>query len=75
MTTSEVVRTAFMASMAYNEHELREAFTFDGKAIFGPHIDVHALVSVWDQQDRRPGSPGAWERESLPVGKDWDEEC
>ena len=43
MTTSEVVQTAFAALMAWWEHEAREAFTYKGQAIFGPHLDVEAL--------------------------------
>lgn len=63
MTASEVVRTAFMACLAYEEHELREFFTWRGARVFGPHLDVEALVEVADCEDRRRESRGAWERE------------
>lgn len=63
MTLSEVVRTAFMALQAYEEHELREAFRFDGALVFGPHLSVEALRAVSRHEDRRRDSMGAWEQE------------
>ena len=44
MTDSEIVSTAFLAVMTAMEHETREAFTFKGQAIFGPHFDVHQMA-------------------------------
>ena len=64
MTPSEIVRTAFMAALAYEEHELRESFTYKGVAIFGPHLDVEDLAKRAPAEDRRHGTPGAWEREA-----------
>ncbi len=51
MTVSELVRLAFGAFLAVEEHECREWFKWapHGEAprrIFGPHIDVHALYDV-----------------------------
>lgn len=46
MTDSEVVQTAFLGVMTAVEHETREAFTFCGAAIFGPHFDVDLLVDL-----------------------------
>lgn len=43
---SDVVRTAFGAVLAYNEHETREFFRYRGAQIFGPHGDVEALVQA-----------------------------
>src|SRR4051812_35559338 len=43
MSDSQIVRAMFGALLAFEEHEAREAFTFDGARIFGPHIDVDAL--------------------------------
>lgn len=51
---SEVVKTAWLAVQTAIEHEAREAFRFDGEAIFGPHIDVSALHSVARVHERRP---------------------
>lgn len=44
MTASELVQTALMAVLAFNEHETREMFEYCGMAIFGPHFDVADLV-------------------------------
>jgi hypothetical protein len=46
MTKSEVVQTAFMAYLAWMEHEVRESFKYKGEAIFSPHYDVDALVKL-----------------------------
>lgn len=43
MTDSEIVQTALMAVLAAEEHEARERFTYKGRAVFGPHIDLGAL--------------------------------
>lgn len=61
MTPSEVVRTAFAATLAHLEHELRERFTYKSARVFSPHLDVEELRSVGE--DRRRGSPGAFDRE------------
>lgn len=53
MTKSELVRTIFMACLAFQEHELRERFRYRGMAIFGPHIDVDALAETAEAMDRR----------------------
>ncbi len=46
MTDGELVQTAFKAIMTALEHEARERFTYKGKAIFGPHLDVDKLVEI-----------------------------
>lgn len=56
MTTSEVVLTAWKAVQAAVEHEAREQFLYRGKRIFGPHIDVEALVKASRKIDARKGS-------------------
>lgn len=43
MTNSEVVQTAFMATMAAVEHETREQFLYKGQPIFDPHYDIEQL--------------------------------
>lgn len=53
MTDSQIVRTLFGACIAYEEHEVREAFQFDGKRIFGPHISIDALASIADEIEKR----------------------
>lgn len=59
MTDSEVIATAFKATMTAMEHETRERFLFKGKKIFGPHIDVDALWEVADRTDDRHQPPTA----------------
>lgn len=46
MTDGEVVQTCFMAAKSAQEHELRERFTFQGAAVFGPHFDIYRLVEL-----------------------------
>ncbi len=49
MTEGEVVQTALMACLAAEEHEAREAFRYKGKALFGPHLAVEALLANADE--------------------------
>jgi hypothetical protein len=53
MTDSEIVQLAFGLMKAYEEHEAREGFTYRGKRIYGPHMDVEMLVTVADHLDVR----------------------
>ena len=46
MTDSEIVRTAYKAALAAEEHELQEFFTFMGQPIYRPHMDVYALYAL-----------------------------
>lgn len=43
---SNIVRAVFAAFLAFVEHEAREGFLYRGARVFGPHIDVDALVEV-----------------------------
>jgi len=53
MTPSEVVRTAYKAVLAAVEHEAAERFKFDGRAVYGPHVDVLSLWNVANFKDVR----------------------
>lgn len=53
MCVTEVVRTAFKAVLAAEEHEACENFKYVGAAIFSPHISVDALVMAADEIDTR----------------------
>lgn len=53
MTDGEVVQKALQAFLAFAEHEIREAFTYMGKRIYGPHLALDALVEIADRVDRR----------------------
>lgn len=46
MTNSELVGTALKLVLTSVEHEAREAFTYRGRAIYGPHYNVDALHEV-----------------------------
>jgi hypothetical protein len=45
-TEGEVVQTALKAVLTALEHEAREAFTYEGSAIFAPHFRMDALVAL-----------------------------
>jgi hypothetical protein len=53
MTESEFVQTCLKAVLSAEEHEARENFTYKGKKIFGPHINVNSLLEVADSVDVR----------------------
>lgn len=46
MTRSEIVQTAFMATLAALEHEARENFKFKGVDVLNPHLDLDHLAQV-----------------------------
>lgn len=43
MTDEEILQTALLAALVFEEHEAREAFRFDGARLFGPHKSMDAL--------------------------------
>lgn len=45
-TEADVVRTCFMAVMAWQEHETRENFKYCERDIFGPHLPIGELWKV-----------------------------
>lgn len=47
MDKSDLVRTCFAAVLAWQEHEIREEFTYKGADIFNPHFDVDVLADEW----------------------------
>jgi hypothetical protein len=53
MTDSEIVQGAFGLFKAYEEHEAREGFTYMGRRIYGPHMDIEMLWTVADHLDVR----------------------
>ncbi len=44
ITPSDIVKTAWMAIQAAEEHEMRENFRYRGKRIFSPHFDVDKMA-------------------------------
>lgn len=55
-TDAEVIATAFKAVVTAEEHETREKFLYKGKAIYGPHLSLDALLGNADQVANRLGS-------------------
>lgn len=53
-TDSELVQTVFGLYKAFVEHEARETFTWRGRRVFGPHMDVNAVWEVARRFDARP---------------------
>lgn len=53
MVESELVRLVFGATQAFQEHELREGFTYKGKRVFGPHISMAALLEAANDVEMR----------------------
>lgn len=52
-TLGDLVKKLFVAARDYAEHEVREAFTYNGRAILGPHIDINELWNVATRQEKR----------------------
>jgi hypothetical protein len=52
-TDSEIVLTCLKAAITNSEHEIREGFTYKGKRIFQPHIDVNVLWEACESSDSR----------------------
>jgi hypothetical protein len=50
MTDEEILQTALLAVILFEEHEVRERFTFDGKRIFSPHKSLAALEHCEEQE-------------------------
>jgi hypothetical protein len=46
MVKSEIVQTVFKCVMTSAEHRVREHFKYRGARVFGPHLDVDALVEI-----------------------------
>lgn len=52
-THSEFVQTAFKCALTSMEHRTREMFRYKGAQVYGPHIDVDALLSICDLTEVR----------------------
>ena len=51
MVTSEIVSTAFLAFLTFEEHECREQFTYKGVTVYGPHWNVEDIVEAHNNGD------------------------
>jgi hypothetical protein len=67
MCKTEVIQTAFLCVLKAEEHEIREAFRYKGKAPFHTHIDIdtlaHASGDVDVRTDTRLNAPTNQRRE------------
>lgn len=52
-TDSELLQTIFGLYKGYWEHEARENFKWNGRRIYGPHIDAKALYEAATHLDYR----------------------
>ena len=57
-TDEQIVQTCLKLVLTSVEHEARERFTFDGAAIFGPHMRLQDLLTSAHLAElaQRPGS-------------------
>lgn len=55
MTDSEIVQTLFKLCLTSMEHRTREAFTYKGARIFGPHFDVNDLADLCREREDAGG--------------------
>lgn len=46
---SDIFRLMLSMLIAFEEHEIREAFLVDGVRVFGPHITIEALKDAAEQ--------------------------
>lgn len=53
MTRGEIVKKCFVAAASFAEHEVREAFTYRGRQVLGPHIDIDMLWTIAEQKETR----------------------
>ena len=53
MGRSEIIQTALKAVLAAEEHEARENFKYQGRAIFGPHLNVDHLWHIAENTETR----------------------
>lgn len=51
MTDSEIVGTAMLCVLTSVEHEAREEFEYQGRAIYGPHQRLEVLGTALDERE------------------------
>lgn len=54
---SEVAQRAIRACLDFAEHEIREAFQYRGRRIFGPHLNHDLLWKIAEEEERRTPPP------------------
>lgn len=58
-TEGEVAQTILKLVLTSREHEVRESFTYCGRACFGPHLDIDQLLDVESSERAAPTVEGA----------------
>lgn len=66
-TVSEIMQTALAAVLAAVEHEAREDFLVDGRAIYHPHHQLVDLIMIANSTDARPAPFPSEEPAESPV--------
>ena len=64
-TTSEIVRTAWKAVLAAEEHEAAEKFTYKGVQVENPHLDVDDKARLISVDENREGTIGLDARQTV----------
>ncbi len=57
-TRGEIVQTALLAALTWEEHAVREDFRYRGARVFGPHLDVDRLATLAGLDGGDPQTPG-----------------
>lgn len=57
MSETQIVHTLFGMALGYDEHEAREAATYRGRRVFGPHIDIGAQWVIAQDYEQRHDGP------------------
>lgn len=52
-TEHQIVQTALKCVLTSAEHRIREAFTYKGQRIFGPHYDLDELVMLCEAKSEK----------------------
>jgi len=53
MLESEIVKTAFAAALAAEEHDTREKFSYKSIRLFNPHISLEAMMEAATRETTR----------------------
>lgn len=57
MSETQLVHLLFGMALGYDEHEAREAATYRGRRVFGPHIDIGAQWAISEDYEQRGDGP------------------
>lgn len=60
MSESQIVKLLFGMGKDYDEHECREGFTYKGRRVFGPHIDIAQMWAIAERYEQREDGHSDW---------------